>query len=145
MLLPDHYNEPEALIMPQYREHQLNRELRMACELPVGVLAAVIMTMDGLLVTSYPNTTDDLDDPTGGEAVAAMAAVATGLAEQTLDRLRQGKLNRVMIEGNDGTLVIYPATDDAALAILVASDAKLGLALAIGRRLARTIRDILNG
>ena len=102
------------------------------------------MTTDGLLVTSYPPTTDDLDDPTGGEAVAAMAAVATGSAEQTLDRLRQGKLSRVMIEGNDGTLVIYPATDDAALAILVASDAKLRLALATGRRLARTIRDIFN-
>ena len=145
MLLPDYHNQPEALIMPQYREHQLNRDLRMACELPVGILAAVIMTTDGLLVTSYPPATDDLDDPTGGEAVAAMAAVATGLAEQTLDRLRQGNLSRVMIEGNDGTLVIYPATEDAALAILVASDAKLGLALATGRRLARTVRDILNG
>ena len=131
--------------MTQYREHHLNRELRIVCELPVGILAAVIMTMDGLLVTSYPQTTDALDDPTGGEAVAAMAAVVTGLAEQTLDRLQQGNLSRVMIEGNDGTLVIYPATDDAALAILVASDAKLGLALATGRRLARTIRGILNG
>lgn len=127
-----------------YREHALNRKLASVCSGSAGIEAAVIVNVDGLLVTAYPAAQDDADDAAGGEAVAAMAAVVAGLAETTLERLQQGALDRVMLEGARGTLVIYPATADAALAVLVSKQAKLGVALSAARRLAADIRAVLN-
>jgi uncharacterized protein len=109
------------------------------------VLGAAVITHDGLLIASYPPGWDaDIHDATGGENVAAMAAVVAGLAEQTLSRLSQGELRRVVMEGARGSVCVLPATADSALALLVDSEARLGLALEAARRAAEQIRAILD-
>ncbi len=109
------------------------------------VLGAAVITHDGLLIAAYPPGWDaDIHDPTGGENVAAMAAVVAGLARQTLTRLGQGGLKRVVMEGARGSVCVLPATADSALAILVDSDARLGLALEAARRAAEQICAILD-
>jgi predicted regulator of Ras-like GTPase activity (Roadblock/LC7/MglB family) len=109
------------------------------------VLGAAVITHDGLLIASYPPGWDaDIHAPAGGENVAAMAAVVAGLARQTLTRLDQGEVKRVVMEGARGSVCVLPATADSALAVLVDGEARLGLALEAARRTAGQIRAILD-
>ena len=67
-----------------------------------------------------------------------------GQAEKTLTRLNQGQMERVLMEGEHGTIAVLPVTHDAALAILIQKDAKLGLTLHAARRAADEIQAVLN-
>ncbi len=72
-----------------------------------------------------------------------MAAVVVTEAERTMARLDQGELERVVVEGERGTVGIFPVTTDIALSLLIAKDVKLGLVLLNARQAAGQIRTIL--
>lgn len=131
-------------MVTQYREDTLRQTLQDLTGTMSDIRAAVIVNVDGLVVASYPPNTDDVHDPIGDHSVAATTALIMGLAERTLDRLAQGSLERVMIEGAAGTIGVYPCTTDATLAVLISKEAKLGLALTAARRTADEIKSILN-
>src|SRR5689334_11950305 len=106
---------------------------------------SALLTADDLVIAAYPPNWDaDIHDPTGGEHVAAMAAVMAGQAERALARLDQGDFRHIIIEGERGTLAILHATPDAALAVLIAPDAPVGLALHAARRAAAELRATLD-
>ena len=129
----------------EYRSDALLRSLAALYNDAPEIHGSAIITHDGLVIASYPPGWDgDIHDPTGGENVAAMAAVVVGLAEKTLTRLDQGGLERVVMEGERGSVGVFPATTDSALALLIAKDAKLGLILHAARRAADQIRTILD-
>jgi predicted regulator of Ras-like GTPase activity (Roadblock/LC7/MglB family) len=129
----------------EYRSDALLRSLAALHNAAPEIHGAAIMTHDGLVIASYPPGWDaDIHDPTGGENVAAMAAVVVGLAEKTLTRLDQGGLERVVMEGERGTVAVFPATADSALALLIAKDARLGLILHAARQAAEQIQSILD-
>src|SRR5512133_1838671 len=111
----------------EYRSETLERTLRTLHTAVPGILASVVVNIDGLLVSAYPPGDEDNvhENPTGSPQVAAMAATLIGLAERTLGRLAQGDLERLLMEGEDGVMVVYPA-GRAALAVLVRKDVKLG-------------------
>ena len=129
-------------MITQYREDSLRRALETLHKILPDALESVIVNVDSLLVTAYP-ASDDRDGPTGSEQVAAMASVLMGLADRTLHRLEQGELDRVMVEGERGILVVLPASVDAALAVLISKEAKVGLALLQIKRCAEQIHRIL--
>ena len=56
---------------------------------------------------------------------------------------QQGALERVLMEGENGTVGVFPATQDAALAVLITKDAKLGLTMQAARRATDQVRAIL--
>ncbi len=129
----------------EYRSDALLHSLAALIQAAPDIHGAAIMTHDGLVIASYPPGWDaDIHDPAGGENVAAMAAVVVGLAERTLTRLDQGGLERVVIEGERGTVAVFPATPESALALLIAKDAKLGLVLQAARQAAGQICTILD-
>jgi predicted regulator of Ras-like GTPase activity (Roadblock/LC7/MglB family) len=129
----------------EYRSDALLRSLATLHADAPEILGSAIITHDGLVIASYPPGWDaDIHDPTGGENVAAMAAVVVGLAEKTLTRLDQGGLERVVMEGDRGAVGVFPATPDSALALLIAKDAKLGLILHAARQAADQIRIIVD-
>jgi predicted regulator of Ras-like GTPase activity (Roadblock/LC7/MglB family) len=131
--------------MPEYRSDALNRALATLHQEAPGLHGSAIITPDGLVIAAYPPGWDgDIHDPLGGDNVSAMAAVVAGLAEKTLARLDQGALERVLMEGERGTVAVVPATKDAALALLITKDAKLGLAMHAARRAVDQIRAILD-
>ena len=128
----------------EYRSDALLRSLAAPPHTPRQPHRAPISQHD-MVLSSYPPGWDaDIHDPAGGENVAAMAAVVVGLAEKTLTRLDQGGLERVVMEGERGTVAVFPATPDSALALLIAKDAKLGLILHAARQAADQIRTILD-
>lgn len=128
----------------QYRSDALFQNLQALHRNAPGLRGSAVITHDGLVIAAYPPGWDgDIHDPTGGEHVAALAAVVATQAERTLTRLEQGAMERVLMEGEHGTIAVLPITEDAALAILIVKDAKLGLTLHAARQAADTLRGVL--
>jgi predicted regulator of Ras-like GTPase activity (Roadblock/LC7/MglB family) len=131
-------------MVTEYRSDILLRTLRNLHQAIPGIEASVIVTLDGLLVAAYPPELSEAEDaPTGAPQVAAMAATSFGLAERTLERLEQGALWRVLMEGENGVMVVLPAGGRAALAILVDKETKLGIALMSAARTAAEVAGVL--
>jgi predicted regulator of Ras-like GTPase activity (Roadblock/LC7/MglB family) len=65
------------------------------------------------------------------------------MAERTMVRLAQGELERVLMEGEKGTVAVYPITHDSALAVLIDKEAKLGLTLQAVRKTADELHEVL--
>ncbi len=123
---------------------QLERALKTLHIAVDGVKASVIVNIDGLLVAAFPPTDDENphQNPTSSPQVAAMAATLTGLAEKTLGRLAQGELQRLLMEGEEGVMVIFPA-GRASLAVLAEKDARISHVLYAAKRAAAEIETVL--
>lgn len=128
----------------EYRSEILERTLRTLHAAVPGIIASVIVNVDGLLVSAYPPGNDDdySENPTSSPQVAAMAATLMGLAERTLGRLAQGELERLLMEGEEGVMIVYPA-GRASLAILVEKDVKMGMVLYASSRVRNDVMKIL--
>ncbi|MCY3979956.1 MAG: roadblock/LC7 domain-containing protein [Chloroflexi bacterium] len=109
-----------------------------------GVTASVVVSEDGLALATYPNS----EDGSGREGivstaqVAAVSATLAALAERSLDRLAQGELGRLLLEGEAGALLSCPA-GDVTLALLVEKEASMGHVLFAAQKAAAEIEAIL--
>lgn len=133
--------------MPQqYRSEMLERILRTLHMAADGVKASVIVNSDGLLVAAYPPGDEDNphENPTSSPQVAAMSATLIGLAERTLARLAQGELERLLMEGENGVMIIYPA-GRASVAVLAEKGARLSRVLYATRKAASDVQALLGG
>lgn len=130
----------------QFRSEALEDELKKLHNIVDGVKATVIVNIDGLLVAAYPtgNEENPHENPTSSPQVAAMSATLIGLAEKTLGRLAQGELERLLMEGEEGTMVVYPA-GRASVAVLVAKSAHMGHVLYATKQAAAEVERILAG
>jgi predicted regulator of Ras-like GTPase activity (Roadblock/LC7/MglB family) len=136
--------ESVFIMVREYRSEILERTLRALHTAVPGIIASVIVNIDGLLVSAYPPGNEDnpAENPTSSPQVAAMAATLIGLAERTLGRLAQGELERLLMEGEAGVMVVYPA-GRAALAVLIAKDVKMGNVLYAAARARDDVIKIL--
>lgn len=101
------------------------------------ILSALVVSREGLNVASgIPHEDDDMT------AVAASDLI--DVAEGFCERLEQGKLNRVLLEGGERTTVVMQAGRHAILAVLVPANAKLGLVTLSMRQAADQITAIFN-
>jgi predicted regulator of Ras-like GTPase activity (Roadblock/LC7/MglB family) len=132
--------------MTMYRSEVLGSILKDLREGHQGVQAAVILSIEGLLVEAYPsdNSADSHVNPTSSPQVAAMASVMAGLSRRTLDRLAQGDLERLLVQGEKGDLLIYPAGRNF-LAVLVEKGIRLGPIITEMNAKAPQIQTILEG
>lgn len=99
------------------------------------ILSALVVSDDGLNVASgIPHEDDD--------SVALVASDLIDMAEEFSGRLEQGRLNRILLEGENRTTVVVNAGAHTVLAVLVPADAKLGLVTLSMRQAANTIASI---
>jgi hypothetical protein len=133
--------------MPQvYRVDLLERELQKLQEEVRGIQGAVVVSIEGLVIAAYPPGEEHatLDgNPTDSPQVAAMAATLVAISEKVLQRLARGDIDRLLIEGDDGALVVVPAGIEAALAALVGKEVKMGITLMALKRTAKKIAEVL--
>lgn len=132
--------------MPKiYRVDLLERELKTLQEETGGIQGAVIVSIEGLVVAAYPPGEEHAADsnPTDSPQVAAMAATLVAISEKVLLRLQRGEIDRLLIEGESGALIVVPAGAEAALAALVNKDVKMGITLLTLKRTAKKIAEIL--
>ena len=132
-----------------YRTELLEAALARLCNGLSNVQGAVIVSIEGFVVAAYTplgqSADNPEDDPVNSPQVAAMAATLIALGERTLARLAQGNLSRMLLEGSDGAMLVVPASSRAAVALMVNSDAKMGLSLYALRQAAKEVRGILEG
>jgi predicted regulator of Ras-like GTPase activity (Roadblock/LC7/MglB family) len=131
---------------PKFRAELIDETLRKLHIAVEGIKASVVVNRDGLLVASFPPGDDDdpLANPTSSPQVAAMAATLIGLAERTLGRLEQGELKRLVMQGEEGVMVVYPA-GRATLAVLVDKDQNPGPVLYAAAKTAEDVAEVLQG
>ena len=135
----------DQFINPQrrFRSDLINETLRRLHVSVVGIKASVVVNPDGLLVAAYPsNDEDTLLGTASTSQVAAMSATLLSLAERTLTSLEQGHLRRLLMEGHDGVMMIYPA-GRATLAVLAGNDVLVSRLLFSVRQATKEIRTVL--
>jgi predicted regulator of Ras-like GTPase activity (Roadblock/LC7/MglB family) len=101
------------------------------------ILSALVVSDDGLNVASgIPHDDDD--------SVALVASDLIDMAQEFSNRLEQGRLNRILLEGEYRTTVVVNAGTRTVLAVLVPADAKLGLVALSMRHAADMIAAIFD-
>jgi predicted regulator of Ras-like GTPase activity (Roadblock/LC7/MglB family) len=102
-----------------------------------NILSALVVSDDGLNVASaIPHHADD--------TVALTASDLVDMAKDFSQRLEQGRLTRILLEGEKRTTVVMNAGKRTILVVLVPADEKLGLVTLAMRRAANQIADIFN-
>ncbi len=95
--------------------------------------AASVVSFDGLAMASA------LPDGMDEDRVAAMSAALLSLGERAAEGLGRGELSQVYVEGEDGTVFLVSADDEAVLVAVAAKGAKAGLMLFEVRRAAAAV------
>jgi len=132
----------------EYREQRMIRVLReQLYENIHGMQEAVIVSLDGLVVASYPSVDEEqdaLNETSNSHSVAALAAEIIAQSRRALGRLSQGEVSRILVGGETGSMIVVPAGERAALAVMVDTDAKLGLAMSQIAHVAKHIGRLLD-
>lgn len=101
------------------------------------VEAASVVSFDGLAMASaLPHGMDE-------DRVAAMSAALLSLGERAAEGLGRGALSQVFIEGENGTVFLISADDEAVLVAVTVKGAKTGLMLFEVRRAAAAVAEVL--
>ena len=96
-----------------------------------------MVSFDGLaMAAQLPAEMDE-------DRVAAMSAALLSLGERAAEGLGRGTLSQVYIEGENGTVFLISADDEAVLVAVAAKRAKVGLILFEVRRAAAAVAEAL--
>ncbi len=132
--------------MPEYRVHLLEEILHRLHLTVSGLQGTVVVSTEGFVVAAYAGDgRHRSENPVDSPQVAAMAASIIALGERVLGRLARGDIDRILLDGTAGGIVVVPAGPDAALATMVGKDAKLGLVMHEVRRAANEVEHVLTG
>ena len=101
------------------------------------ILKALVVSDDGLNVASgIPHEDDD--------AIALTASDLLDMASDFSERLEQGRLVRIVLEGEKRTTIVTDAGTRTILAVLIPADAKVGLVALSMRKAADEIASIFD-
>jgi hypothetical protein len=134
--------------MPEYRVEVLEEILSRLHKTVSGLHGTVVVSIEGFVVASYSGdgrTRNSNSNPVDSPQVAAMSAAMIALAERVLGRLSRGEIDRILLDGTEGGIVVVPAGAEAALATMVGKEAKLGLVMHELRRAADEVHKVLAG
>lgn len=99
--------------------------------------ASALISVDGLMMESaMPQGMDE-------DRVGAMSAALLSLGERTARELARGSLERVLVQGQDGYVIMTSAGSEAVLTVLAKSNAKLGLIFLDIKRAAKALSQIV--
>jgi uncharacterized protein len=119
------------------RSALLERALTALLAQAAEIEAAAVVSFDGLpMASALPASMDE-------DRVAAMSAALLSLGERAAEGLGRGELSQVYIEGENGTVYLVSADDEAVLVAVAAKGAKVGLMLYEVRRAAAAVADAL--
>ncbi|HVE98093.1 MAG TPA: roadblock/LC7 domain-containing protein [Mycobacteriales bacterium] len=119
------------------RASRLERALRDLIAATPDLEAAAVVSFDGLpMASALPAGMDE-------DRVAAMSAALLSLGERATEGLGRGALSQVFIEGENGTVFLVSAEDEAVLVAVAAKGAKTGLMLYEVKRSAAQVADVL--
>jgi hypothetical protein len=125
------------LFQSHSRSARLDQVLRDLLGQAPELQAASVVSFDGLpMASALPSGMDE-------DRVAAMSAALLSLGERAAENFGRGSLNQVYVEGENGTVFLVSADDEAVLVAVGAKGAKVGLLMFEVRRSAASVADAL--
>jgi len=101
------------------------------------IISVLVVSDEGLNVASGPPQKND-------DSIAVTASDLMDTATEFCTRLEQGRLSRVILEGEQRTTIVVNAGKHTVLAVLVPADTKLGLVTLSMRHAAEKIAAIFD-
>jgi len=99
--------------------------------------ACALISTDGLMIAAaLPHGMDE-------DRIGAMSAALLSLGDRTARELARGALERVLIQGERGYVIMSSAGPEAVLTVLAKSNAKLGLIFLDIKRAAETLSKLI--
>ena len=99
--------------------------------------ASALISTDGLMIASaLPAGMDE-------DRIGAMSAALLSLGDRAARELARGGLERVLIQGQKGYVIMSSAGGEAVLTVLAKPNAKLGLIFLDIRRAAETLAELI--
>jgi len=102
-----------------------------------SVEATALFDMDGLVIAS--RLKGGVDD----QRIGAMAAAILSISSRSGDELERGQIQRVLVEGENGSMVIMSVGTEIVLVALVGKQVKLGILFYECRRCIANIMEIM--
>ena len=102
-----------------------------------NIQTSALVRTDGLVIAS------DLPEQVGEDRGSAMSAAMLSLGERISIELDRGKLDKVIVQGKKGLVMLYAVGSEAVLTTLVRQDSKLGMVMLEMKQAARQIKSIL--
>ncbi|WP_221893128.1 roadblock/LC7 domain-containing protein [Xanthomonas sp. SS] len=119
------------------RTQQLQQALEGLNGATADIEASALISLDGLTIASaMPQGMDE-------DRVGAMSAALLALGERSARELARGPLERVLIQGELGYVIMSAAGREAVLTVLAKPSAKLGLVFLDIKRAAHALQQIL--
>jgi len=101
------------------------------------VEASALISNDGLVIASaLPSNVDE-------DRVGAMSAALLSLGDRAGRELARGSMDRIMIQGEQGYVIMTSAGEEAVLTIMAKPNAKLGLIFLDIKRAASALAKLL--
>lgn len=101
------------------------------------VEASALISTDGLMIASaLPNGMDE-------DRVGAMSAALLALGERAARELARGSLERVLLQGERGYVIMSSSGPEAVLTVLARQNAKLGLLFLDIKRAAEALEKMI--
>lgn len=119
------------------RVEKMQEILRGLRSLTPGIQASAVVSLDGLIIAS------DLSTEIEEEKIAAMSAAMLGLGERTSKELGKGNFTWVLIDSEEGKIILTEAGKDMVLTVMTTKNAKLGLLFLEMRRAAQNLLEIM--
>ncbi|SHF38502.1 hypothetical protein SAMN02745117_01846 [Lampropedia hyalina DSM 16112] len=99
--------------------------------------ASALISVDGLMISSaLPQHMDE-------DRIGAMSAALLSLGERATRELARGGLERVLVQGKDGYIIMTAAGSEAVLTVTAKANAKLGLLFLDIKRAAQVLSKSL--
>ena len=103
-----------------------------------GIEASAVVSVQGLPIASaMPAEVDE-------SVVAAMTAAMLSVGERAGHELVRGNLQQILLQGDDGYIIIKGAGTSAIITVLAKTDANLGLILMVLKKISTRIGELLS-
>ena len=103
-----------------------------------GVEASAVISTQGLPICSAMPT--DVDE----SVIAAMSAAILGVGERAMAELSRGQLNKILMEGQEGSIIMMGTGSGAILTTLINTKTNLGLIFMVMERTSKRIAELLS-
>jgi len=101
------------------------------------IQGSTIVSTQGLPIVSL------LEKGANDGIISAMSAAIQSVGQRAAEELKRGKLKRILLEGDNGTMIMTAAGPNAILVTLAKADASLGVIFMLMESLANKIEAIL--
>ncbi|MEM2144518.1 MAG: roadblock/LC7 domain-containing protein [Candidatus Jordarchaeaceae archaeon] len=103
-----------------------------------GIEASAVVSVQGLPIASaMPIEVDE-------SVVAAMTAAMLSVGERAASELVRGNLQQILLQGDEGYIIIKGAGTSAIITVLAKTDANLGLILMVLKKISAKIGELLS-